>query len=127
MTNITLTLPDEVYSRLHEAAAASALPLEEWLLHHLRTVAGAVLAPDEEAELYALQWLTDDTLLMIADEQMPPLVQERLHALMDKNTLGRLTAGEAEDLAALAERSDRLMVRRAEALAVLRKRSTNAG
>lgn len=80
------------------------------------------LPPDEQAELDALKHLSDDTLWTIAREQMPDNVQARAHELMDKNSHGEISSEEYTELEKLVERSDRLMVRKAEAAALLRER-----
>jgi hypothetical protein len=52
---------------------------------------------------------------------MPADAQAHAHELMDKNTLGTLTDEEQAELEQLVERADRLMLRKAEASAILRE------
>jgi hypothetical protein len=80
------------------------------------------LSPEEEAELHALQFLSDDALWTIARAALPGGVADRMHNLMDKNTLGTITPVEYDELAALVDRSERLMLRRSEAMRMLRGR-----
>lgn len=51
--------------------------------------------------------------------RLPPLTDQHLQSLMDRNTEGQLTPGETAELAALAELSERLSLVRAEALMLL--------
>jgi len=69
-----------------------------------------------------LHHLSDDALWTIAREQMPEDVQARAHALMDKNSPSIMADEEHGELEHLVERGDRLMLRKAEAAALLRKR-----
>ncbi|WP_153558035.1 hypothetical protein [Roseimaritima sediminicola] len=55
----------------------------------------------------------------IAMLRLPEHADERLQELMDRNNEGQLSDSEREDLAALAELSERLALVRAEALHLL--------
>jgi hypothetical protein len=83
---------------------------------HLRE---PMLSPDEEVELAALRHLSDDALWTIARERLPADVEARLQTLLEAGTLDH---DQKVELDALIERGDRLMVRRAEAAAVLTRR-----
>src|SRR5690606_30501397 len=102
----------------------TAQPVDEVMIAYLRTLSASlpVLPPDEEAELEALQALSDDALWTIAREQMPDAQQRRMQDLMDKNSLGTTTAEEYAELEALVERGQRLMMRKSEAAALLTRR-----
>jgi hypothetical protein len=60
-----------------------------------------------------------DLLASIADLHLPPAGDRRLQMLMDRNTEGKLTKDEREQLAALAEWSETISLLRRRALAVL--------
>ncbi len=124
MSDYILTIPDDVVRRARRLAEQSSLPVERVLIEHLRTLPTALppLPPEEEAELEALGHLSDDTLWTIAREQMEPEVQERLQALMDKNTQGKLNAGDADQLEQLVDRGLRLTLRKSAAAALLIER-----
>ncbi len=127
MTNpIVLTIPDDISDRAREIAETTAQPVEQVLLDHLKTLAPPLptLPPDLQAELDALKLLSDDTLWTIARDQMPDDAQARAHDLMTRNTHGAITDAEYEELQALVERADRLMVRKAEAAVLLKERSS---
>jgi hypothetical protein len=121
---IILQVPEDISARARQIAAAMAQPVEQLLLDHLKTLAAPlpVLPPDTQAELDALHHLSDDALWTIASAQMPDDVQARAHALMDKNSRGAITDDEYAELEQIVERGDRLMLRKAEAATILRKR-----
>jgi hypothetical protein len=77
------------------------------------------LAPDEQRELEALTFLSDDALWMIAREHMPEDRQVRLQALMDANTQGVLDDTQQQALQALVAQGQRLSLRKAQAAALL--------
>ncbi len=122
---IVVTLPGEVYDPLREIAEAKDQTLEQIVVEQLRSVISVSLPqlpPDEESELVAFKFLTEDTLRGIAREQMPQNDQERMQVLMDKNNSGTISANEHEELAALVERGQRLMLRKAWAAGILMER-----
>lgn len=123
---IVLTIPEEISAHARQIAETTAQPVEQLLIDHLKTLSAPlpILPPDVQAELDALHYLSDDALWTIAREQMPADVQVRAHELMGKNTFGTITEVEADELDTFVERGDRLMLRKAEAAAILRERGT---
>jgi hypothetical protein len=124
MTNYTLSVPEEVYIRAQQIADETSQPVDQVMIEYLRTLSVPlpVLPPDEAAELEALKYLSDDALWTIAREQMPQDAQERMQTLMDKNNFGTITVEEYTELEQHVERGNRLMVRKAEAAAILTER-----
>jgi hypothetical protein len=124
MSDYTLHIPEEIYRRAEQIAGETSQPVDRVLIEHLRTLETkpSGLLPSDAAELEALKALSDDTLWTIAREQMPADVQSRAHELMDKNSRGSITDAEHAELNTLAERADRLMLRKAEAAFLLRTR-----
>jgi hypothetical protein len=123
--SVTLMVPDYVYDRARQIAEATAQPVEQVLRQHiLESFAEPLptLPPDEVAELQALNQLSDDALVTIAREQMPSELQARMQVLMDQNNLGTIHDTDYRELEALVERGQRLMVRKAEASAILTRR-----
>jgi hypothetical protein len=55
----------------------------------------------------------------LAEQRFPRKTEDRLQRLMDRNTEGRLTAAEREELEALVELSERMSLLRAQALRLL--------
>jgi hypothetical protein len=62
-----------------------------------------------------------DWIESVGDLRFPSRTDRRLQELMDRNNEGHLTEGEHEELAALAELSERLSLVRAKALQILRE------
>lgn len=124
MTDYTLTVPEDVYRRVAKIAQDTSQPIETVLLEHLRLLADAapILSTDEEAELQALHYLSDDALWTIAREQMIATAQNRMQELMDRNSSGEITANEYKELTNLVERGQQLMLRKSEAATVLTQR-----
>ena len=60
----------------------------------------------------------------VAEMRFPAKTNARLQLLMDRNTNGQLTAGEREELEALAELSESIALVRAQALKLLGRTPT---
>src|ERR1043165_7825006 len=120
MSNYTLTVPEEVYERARQIAQETSQPVDQVMIEYLRTLSAPfpTLPPDEEAELEALQYLSDDALWTIAREQMADHLQATMQTLMDKNSAGTIAADEHKELENLVERGQQLMVRKSEAAAL---------
>jgi hypothetical protein len=121
---IVLTIPQDIATRARQIAEMIEQPVEQVLIEHLKTLATPLptLPPEEQAELDALRHLSDDALWTIAREQMPEDVQIHARKLMNKNAQGTSTDEDSAALEKLVERGDRLMLRKAEAAAILRQR-----
>ena len=63
-----------------------------------------------------------DLVESFAEMRFPPKTDARLQELMDRNTAGRITAGEREELEGLVELSEKLSLLRARALHLLGRR-----
>lgn len=124
MTNqtITLTVPEHIYERARHLAETTQQPLEVVFLHELEHAFLPPLPEDKEAELNALNHLSDEALWTIAREQMPTVRQERMQILMDGNTKGTLTYEEYRELEQLVDQGQRLMLRKGKAAALLTER-----
>ena len=124
MSDFTLHIPDILYQRAQKIAEKTSQPVDVVLLEQLQLWVEAVplLDDEEEAELQALRYLSDDALWTIAREQMPKDIQARMQGLMDKNTSGEITPVELTELTGLVERGQSLMLRKSEAAALLTKR-----
>ncbi len=122
---VTLSLPDAIFDPIRQIAEAKDQPLEQVVLDQLRSVISVTLPPlppDEEAELIAFKFLSDDTLRNIARAQMSEPLQERMQALMTRNNLGTISDAEYDELASLVERGQRLTLRKAWAAGILMER-----
>lgn len=116
---ITLNIPDDISQQIRQIADENQQSLEDILIEHLRTL---TLPEDIQSELDALNYLSDDALWTIAQEQIPKKVQSRADELMTRNNQGTITEEEQAELEKLAERADSLMLRKAEAASILQKR-----
>ena len=119
---IVLTLPDDISARVRQIAQLTDQSVEKVLLNHLRTLPIPLVPSDLQSELAALPLLSDEALWALAHELLPEDVQYRAHRLMDKHAYGELTDEENCELEQLVQRSDRLMLRKTEAYAILRTR-----
>lgn len=122
---VTVTLPEALYAPIREIAEAKSQTVEHVLIEQLQSVLSIKLPhlpPDEASELAAFKFLSDDTLRNIAHEQIPSRLQEHMQVLMDRNTLGTITASEYDELSQLVERGQRLTLRKAWAAGILMER-----
>lgn len=125
MGNYTVSIPEKLYDKARRVAEQTARPVEEVIRARLEQSLDETpldLPDDERAELRALVYLSDDALWTIAREQMAHSKQERMQALMDKNSSGAITNDEHNELAQLVELGQRLTLRKAEAMKVLLER-----
>lgn len=124
MASYTLTIPDDVYERARQIAQETSQPVDHVLIGYLRTLSAPVpaLPSDEEAELDAMKYLSDDALWTIAREQMPAQTQTRLQDLMEQHSRVTLPSEAHQELEHLVERGQRLMLRKSEAAALLTQR-----
>lgn len=120
MFTLTLKVPDEVYARAQAIAQETAQPIERVLEDYLKTLPASVgLSVEVQAELDALPHLSDDALWVIAKSQVSTEVKTRFEHLL--GLVERSTEDE-EELTDLLERADRLTLRKAEAVLLLKKR-----
>ncbi len=121
---VTLTLSQEVYDELQQRARRRQHRVEDEAALALAAILGAEqrLPADLEAAIAALALLDDEALWRVSRSQ--PTVEDGilLDALVDKRRRQGLTDAEAQLLAELVDRHDRVMVLRAEAVARLRER-----
>lgn len=117
-----IQIPENLFTRLRQLATRHRQPVEQIVTDRLFTALDEELdslPSAEEAELRALHHLSDDALRAIAAEQMSAGNQARMNLLMERHSQGVLTSDEQETLEALVERGDQLMLRKAEAAAIL--------
>lgn len=124
MSDYTLTIPSDLYERAETIARLSARPVESILLEQIQLWTDNIplLDEGEEGELQALKYLSDDALSTIARETMSQELKTIMQSLMDKNTTGTITSDEHKQLTQLVERSEKMMLRKSEATALLSQR-----
>lgn len=127
--DVTLPIPASVYDSAAAIAKATGKPIQAILVMLLQSGASQpplpTLPDDEEAELAALHHLSDDALQTIANATIAPDDQTRLNDLLRVQSQGALDAAQHDELARLVERSERLMVRKAEAAFILKQRNAS--
>src|SRR5688572_9564814 len=102
---VTLNIPQYLYDRAQQLAEEKNLAIEEVLLHQLEAsmIDLPTLPADEQAELDALDHLTNDTLKIIALEVMPKADQERMKVLMKQNNFGTISPDDRAELKSMVE------------------------
>ncbi len=126
-STLTLTLPTALYDALQQRARQHHRQVEEEAALTLLAAIGAAeaLPPDIAAGLDALSFLDNEALQRVSHSQ--PTVEDGilLDALVDKRRRQHLSPDEEQLLAALIDRHDRVMVLRAEAVALLAQRGVD--
>lgn len=122
---LTLSLPEPILRRLEEAAAETQRTLADVAAQSIAGNLPPSVADTPSAlraELLALQSLSDDALLAIARAEVRKIEQDRHLALLEVAGEAALTPDEQQEVAALREAADRLMLLRAHAWSILRWR-----
>ncbi|MBK8137759.1 MAG: hypothetical protein IPK52_18425 [Chloroflexi bacterium] len=124
MTPLTLTLPQDITEQAQAIADLTERPVEEVVIEYLRTLRApdSTLPHDIRSELDALQYLSDDALWVIAREQLASAAQKRADELLGERDPDRMGRELQEELSAILDRADRIMLRKAEAAVLLKRR-----
>jgi hypothetical protein len=123
--SLTITLPETIVKRLQQAAQSMQLSVGDVLAQTIQENLPPALAdlPDHmQKESLLLQTADSATLWRISRESLPATQQGLLEELLERNREAALSAQEAEELAHLREITDRLVMRRSYALALLKWR-----
>jgi hypothetical protein len=123
--NVTLPIPDYLYLRFEQAAKATQQSVTDVLLHAVEV--GSPPSWDDvptefQADLAALDRLDDKALWRVARSQQSESVMDRHEELLYKNANDTLTPSERNELTHLRQEANRLMLRKAQAAALLRWR-----
>jgi hypothetical protein len=123
-TQLTVTLPDEISEQAQAVAELTERPVEQVVIEHLRSLRApdSALPSEIRSELEALRYLSDDALWLIAREHLPERVQTRADELLGDRRQTEQTDAERHELAEILDRADRVMLRKAEAAVLLRRR-----
>jgi hypothetical protein len=113
-TQVTLTLPDEVFQRAELAARRTGRPVADLLTETIELSLRPLGHPSDE-EKPLTSW-SDEELLAAADAGMPPAADQRLSELLDRQQAGLLTDAERPELAALMQMYQEGLLRKARAL-----------
>lgn len=122
---ITLQLPENLYIRLQQVAQATKQSLNDIFLRAIQVGSPPTWedAPAEfQADLAALDRLDDASLWRLARNPHVGIDQSQYQNLLDKNAAGSISESERAILHTLRTESDRFMLRKAHAAALLRWR-----
>jgi len=126
---VTLHLSERIFQRVRQRAQATKRSVED----ELRVVVEEALSPDEYAgipgdiadEMRQLAFLDNDHLWRVARSVVPSEKSERMQELTWKSEQEGVTELEQEEIEQLLHLADRIMLIRAEAAVLLKKRGFN--
>jgi hypothetical protein len=122
---ITLDIPDKLYQRLQHVAQLAGRSLENLMLQTLTANLPPLpedLPPSMHAELSALEQLSDAVLWQTARGAVSGAHQTRYGHLLEKQRNQTLSQAEQDELENLFQQSERHMLRKAYAYALLKWR-----
>ena len=125
LRKITLNLPESIYNRLQQAVLATKQSLDQVILRvvQMGSPPGWDDIPAEyQTDLAALERLDDTSLWRIARASQTEVDFNRYQDLLDKNRNGTISDLERNALNELKVESDRFMIRKAHAAALLQWR-----
>jgi hypothetical protein len=122
--SVTLPVPPSVYRIAQRTAEATSRSIEKVLVDVLSAASPISddLPPELQAELDALAQMSDDELWKIARSTFSTDQRRQYDRLLEKNSAGKLTPVEREQLKELRLESEQLMLRKAHAYALLKWR-----
>lgn len=124
LQSVTLRLPDSLIHQARQAAASKHQTVEEVLVEWIQPP--RLPRPYEDLagteDIEALSGLSDEVLLGIARSPLPAAKIRRLAALIEVQQEQRLTDAERHEALRLVEEEDRLTLRKARALHLLKQR-----
>lgn len=122
---VTIDLPEAVFRRLMRVAEATHQSVEvlvaQSVISNLPPSVDSA-SPELQPEFLRMQGLTNGELLEIAQAQVEYSRSERHTEFLKKNEAGLLTSEERQELMALRQAADHLMLRKAYAWSFLRWR-----
>jgi len=121
---VTLNLPETIYQSAWRTAKAIKRPVEDILLTVIKSSLPSLegLPPEMIGELTELESFADAQLWKVARSTLPEPRRRKLSRLLRKNQAGTLTDRERHPLDDLISESERLMLRKARAYALLKWR-----
>jgi hypothetical protein len=123
--SLTVTLTDHLYRQLQRQAQVVNRPLSEVAATALESLVVPVeddLPPGLQAELSAMAYLSDDALWQIASSVMNNDKIALYDVLLERSRSGMLTSEGQAWLDTLRDEADALMLRKAQAYALLKSR-----
>lgn len=121
---IQLNLPADLYARIQDVAVRSEQPIEVVLIDSLALLFGAP-SVDWDHLAATLETLSDAQLWALVYRRVAWAAAERLRELTARGKQAPLSNEEQNELAALIDEADRMMLLRSHALLVLQQRGHN--
>ena len=125
MQSVNIELPEEIYQRLNDMATVTQRSLEEVIFQTIRGNLPPTpddLPPQQRDLVADLQLLNDEALWAVTREPLPTQRWRRHQRLLGKAETSALTSTERTELTKLREATDRFVIRRSYALALLKWR-----
>ena len=122
--SVTVQVPSSVYRLAQKTSQAVSRPVEQILADVISAASPVTedLSSELQAELDVLAQLSDEDLWKAARQTFPAAQRRQYDQLLEKNSAGKLTAGERTRLQDLRLESESLMLRKAHAYALLKWR-----
>lgn len=122
--SVTLQVPPSIYWLAQKTARATSRPIEQVFVDALAAASPVAdnIPSELEVELDVLAQAGDEELWKIARDNFPASKRRAYDRLLDKNSAGTIASPEREQLQALRLESERLMLRKAYAYALLKWR-----
>lgn len=123
LQTITIQIPGALYRRLENTAALTRQPLDEIVAQTLRANAPPALEdtpPEMHAELSGLLTASTDDVWAVARGAIDAQQWRRHQELLYRNAEETLTAEEHGELEQLRQETDRYVIRKSFAMAVLK-------
>lgn len=121
---IQLNLPADLYARIQEVAARTEQPVEAVLVDSLALLFSMPPVNWEHLEA-TLETLSDAELWALVYRRVAWTAAERLRDLTARGRQTRLSGEEQDELTALIDEADRMMLLRSRALVILQQRGHN--
>lgn len=119
-TQITLTLPDEMYHQLEQIAQSIGRDVADVIVTNLETSAPTMIGSAQIERL--MKALSDAEVLALSESMMDAAQDQRLSELLDHQQAGTLRDEERSELRALMQLYEEGLLRKAYALAEAVKR-----
>jgi hypothetical protein len=122
--SVTVPVPSSVYRLAQKTSQAVSRSVEQILADVIAAASPFTedLPPALQTELDDLAQMSDDDLWKIARSVFPTGQRRKYDRLLEKNSAGKLTPTEREQLQDLRLESERLMLRKAHAYTLLKWR-----
>jgi Ribbon-helix-helix protein, copG family len=121
----TIEIPANLCHRLERVAELTHRPMEELVRQALEAGVPPLpenLPPQMRDDLMTLESLSDDALWQVAQSQLSAGESQRQSELLEMNSSGSISEQDRQALADLRNEADRLMLRKAYALVLLKWR-----